>query len=252
MRTILSQASKQGRRDYQEDRIYLNVNDDGILAAVFDGHGGAETSDYCVKNLLQAFNAVADDPVYPEIRDKLQGIFNHLHEQTCYMQPGSTASIVFIPSSLDRAYIGILGDSPVVIKNVDNEIWIAPEHNVRSNSREVALAKARGGYIHGGYLFPGGLSLTAHGVQLSRAFGDADLNSVLSRKPEIFEVPLGAGSWVLVASDGLIDPHHGSDQAADTIVNLIGQGKTAVGLVDYAIGVPTHDNASAVLVKIIE
>jgi serine/threonine protein phosphatase PrpC len=135
MKTPITHATAKGRRDYQEDRYKIDVTNDGILFAVFDGHGGASTSEFCSLNLIKAFNFVADDFSYPEIKDKMRGIFFRLFESTFDNQDGATASIVFVPSSLDRAYVGILGDSPVIIKTKDGEYWHSPEHNVRSNPK---------------------------------------------------------------------------------------------------------------------
>jgi len=249
MRTITSHISVQGSRPYQEDRVVVSSGEDGLFLGIFDGHGGDEVSEYCYKNLLKNFNAVADDPSWPTISDKIRGIFHYLNNDTNSMRAGSTASIVFVPSTLDRAFVGVLGDSPVIIRNADNEIWVGPEHNVRSNPSEVAKAKERGGTIYGGYLFARGLS--SAGLQMTRVLGDASFSEVVSREPEIFEVSLKAGSFVLVASDGLLDPSHASGTARDKIVELIDKGAAAGDLAKYALSIPTNDNVSAILVKVI-
>ena len=267
MRAIISVASEQGAREYQEDQAFIDMAEDGLLAAVFDGHGGSQVSNFLYRNVKNAFDAVANNPALPLIEMKMRGLFDWLTERTKDMEEGSTGSIVFIPSELDRAYVGVLGDSPVIIRTGQGQIitppdisinlpttfgdiWISPEHNVRANPAEVRRIQNQGGYVFGGYAFPGDEKFTSGGLQLTRLFGDADYASIVSREPQIFEVPLQAGSFVLVASDGLIDPAHGSKAAAADIVDMIGQGKTATGLVKYAIGVPTGDNASAILIKV--
>ena len=72
---------------------------------------------------------------------------------------------------------------------------------------------ARGAVISGGYVYPrqadrGGYSwhIAGPGLQMTRALGDAELDSVLDRTPDVYSVPLG--DFVLVASDGLFDPAH--------------------------------------------
>jgi serine/threonine protein phosphatase PrpC len=249
MRTITSHISVQGTRPYQEDRVVVSSGEDGLLLGIFDGHGGNQVSEFCHKNLLNAFNAVADDPTMPTIPEKMKGIFTYLNSRTNSMRAGSTASIVFIPSTLDRAFVGVLGDSPVIIRNADDEVWASPEHNVRSNPSEVAKAKERGGTVYGGYLFARGLS--SAGLQMTRVLGDAPFSEVVSRDPEIFELSLKAGSFVLVGSDGLFDPSHASGTAREKIVELIDKGAGAGDLAKYALSVPTDDNVSAILVKVI-
>lgn len=248
MRSTISLATHKGSRGYQEDRNIINQTENGILLAVFDGHGGDEVSDFCEKNILRAFNDVADNNDMPTIPLKIKGIFDFLARLTNDMRAGSTASIVFIPSTMDRAFVGVLGDSPVIIKNKDNEYWIAPEHNVRSNPKEVEEAKKRGGFIHDGYLF--GSQPFGGGLQMSRALGDASLSDVLNREPEVFEQTLGAGSFVLVGSDGLLDPSHKSGSAASAITTKIESGEEAPTLVKWAVSVPTNDNVTALLVRI--
>lgn len=274
MRSLLSVATQQGRREYQEDRFKHNVTEDGVLLAVFDGHGGEGTSEFCEKNLLTAFNAVADDPRFPTISDKIRGIFEHLNTATARNDDGSTASIVFIPSTLTRAYVGILGDSPVIIKTGKGEIvpglpgveplierlpvtsgeyWYSPEHNVRSNPSEVKRIQKAGGYVHNGYSFSGRGSFSSGGLQLSRALGDRDFADILSREPEVFEIPLGLGSFVLVGTDGLLDPGHASRTAASDVVKLIERYADAGQLVANAtITKPTGDNVTAMLLRVAE
>lgn len=253
MRTITSHATAQGTREYQEDRSFINATEDGLLIAIFDGHGGDQGAEYLHTNLPYVFNDLGNDPDFPTILEKMKHLFAVLAIMTNTMVAGSTASIVFIPSSLDRAYVGVVGDSPVIIRNADGDLWKSPEHNVRANPTEVAAAKARGGVIVNGYLFGHKVKgFNPPGLQLTRALGDVELDDVLSREPEIFEIPLAKNSFVLVASDGLLDPQHESSEAAQAIVMAVDKGATAGNLVKMAIDKPTHDNASAVLVRIVE
>jgi len=269
MRSLINFATHRGKRPYQEDRYKYDVTEDGVLLAVFDGHGGSGVSEFCENNLLAAFNAVADAPELPTIPDKIRGIFDYLNSYTKGSHDGSTASFVFIPSTLTRAYVGILGDSPVIIKTGEGELmdrqanlgkvvksgeyWHSPEHNVRSNPAEVKRVTAAGGYVYDGYAFSGRGSLTSGGLQLSRTLGDRDFDDILSRDPEIFEVPLAAGSFVLVGTDGLLDPGHKSSAAAQEIVTLIERGADAGQLVHQAaIAKPTGDNVTALLLRVTE
>jgi serine/threonine protein phosphatase PrpC len=218
--------------------------------AVFDGHGGADVSDFCIQNLVAAYEAVKEDPTLPNGQMKLGGIFEFLSTRTDEMEAGSTASIVALANNGTEALVGVLGDSPVYVKKADGTIWAAPCHNVRTNPREVDVAQARGGVVYDGYLFDG-KGLTAHGIQMSRALGDKDLANVLSREPEIFTVPIDVGSWILVASDGLIDPAHKESNLEWAVIDMIEKGKSARDLVQYALAVPTDDNVSVIIAKVV-
>lgn len=250
MRTIISSATHKGTRDYQEDRFVVDVNSDGILLAVYDGHGGAECSEYLRANTLAAFNAVADNPALPVIGMKLKGMFEWLAVRTKEFESGSTGTIAYIPPALDKVYVGVLGDSPAIVKLADGQFWIAPDHNVRSNPREVQLAKERGGMVFNGYLY--GTRFSSPGLQMSRAFGDCE-SDVLLREPEVFELPIGKDSFVLVGTDGLFDPSHRSSESAKEIAALADIATNeAKNLVNYSVQKPTNDNVTAILVRITE
>ena len=255
MRTVISSATHKGARDYQEDRFVVDVNSDGVLAAVYDGHGGDKCSAFLKTATLDAFNAVADNPALPVIGMKLKGMFEWLAVRTKEFESGSTGTIAYIPPALDKVYVGVLGDSPAIVKLADGQFWIAPDHNVRSNPREAELARARGCTIYGGYMYApekhfGDL---AQGLQMSRAFGDADMNSALLREPEVFELPIGKDSFVLVGTDGLFDPSHRSSESAKEIAALADIATNeAKNLVNYSVQKPTNDNVTAILVRITE
>ncbi len=89
------------------------------------------------------------------------------------------------------------------------------------------------------------------GLQMTRALGDATLSKVLDRTPEVSVRLLGAGSFVLVATDGAFDPgHNNTNGAIDEVVNLIESGNEAQEIVDRALEIPTRDNVTALLVRL--
>jgi len=248
MKFDISAATKKGQRSYQEDRYVVHETPDGRLLAVFDGHGGDRASEHCATLLHEVFDVVRKTLLVVNFENLLREVFNVLNTETEGFVSGTTASIVFIPNSGKEAVVGILGDSPVLIQNRDGGLWLSPEHNVRTNAKEVEAAQARGGVVDGGYLFA---TFSGGGLQMSRALGDRELSRVLDRTPEVFRIPLGVNSFVLVASDGLFDPSHESCPMED-IAKAIGDGADAAKLVDGAVRKPTFDNVTAILVKISE
>jgi serine/threonine protein phosphatase PrpC len=242
-----SAASEKGLRPYQEDTsVVYWVPDEGYLLAVFDGHGGGKVSKLCADRLVAIWHEVRNKLLVVNFEALMLGVFAKLNSETESYGAGSTASIVFIPASGEEVIVGILGDSPVLVQKADGELWLSPEHNIRSNAAEAMKAERRGGFISNGYLFA---HFSGGGLQMSRALGDRNLASVLLREPEIFRIPLGETSFVLVASDGVFDPGHASNPS-QAIADKIKNGADAKDLVDAALAVPTHDNATAVLVRI--
>lgn len=262
----ISSASAKGQRPYQEDRYLVSSLPQGTLLAVFDGHGGSETAQFAYKRIAKIFadNIAAEHTAAAHLADvdaadlakveasdlaaaALEKTILSLNISTQHMGPGSTLSVVFIPTNGDVAVCAVLGDSPIIIKDADGKINISPEHNVRTNDQERKAAEARGGYVSGGYLFE---SYHGMGLQMARALGDVHLNKVLSRIPDIYEVKLSAKSFVIVATDGAFDPgHYEFEKAAEAVVQLVEGGADAQAVVDRALKIETGDNVSCIVAR---
>ncbi len=242
----ITKATAQGRRSYQEDRFIVVNKSYGLLVGVFDGHGGDSVSEIAEEEFPILFDENRYTSASPT--EALFKTFDQLNSLTKNKVSGSTASVVFMPSQGDEAYVAVLGDSPVVIKQADGSIWTGPDHNVRSNIEEAQAARERGGIISGGYLME---TYHGSGLQMARALGDASLSKVLDRTPEISVQSLGAGSFVLVATDGAFDPgHKNTNDAIASVVSLIEADFGAQDIVDRALAIPTLDNVTAILVRL--
>lgn len=240
---IHSSHSEQGARSYQEDRFFTMTGPEGTTIGIADGHGGHWTASQVVKELPGTFqDALGDSPNDPEKAMRIA--IAHIVGITSNNNDGCTLSLVFIPLDQSKAYIAILGDSPVIVRDKDGQDSISPEHNVRTNKAERSAAEARGGTCDGYYLFNG---WSSQGLQMSRALGDRSLGRVLSREPEIYTVALGPGSFILVGTDGLLDPSHKDHTAAANITKLVAEGASAQMLCNYAVDIPTEDNVTAIL-----
>jgi len=233
----ITHAQAKGRRSYMEDFHNVIETEKGAVLAVWDGHGGTEVAEYCTQTLPML-------SLYTP-----QEIIASLNVATRHMHSGSTASIVFIPKDESRVDIAVLGDSPVIAKLADGSIFVSEEHNVRTNMAESDAAIARGGFVNSGYLFA---SYSGQGLQMSRALGDMELDRVLLRTPEVFSHVLGKDSWVLVCTDGAVDPGHGAPKTnIAAIVRMIEEEDAdAQDIVDRALAVPTRDNVTAILVRL--
>lgn len=237
----ISTGTAQGARDYQEDRLVVAYPAGGMLFAVIDGHGGHVVAERVKTRLITLWEQFAATPT---IEQRLQNVFAALHTENEFSHDGAAVSVVYLGDDGREAHVAILGDAPVVIRDSEGNINISPEHNVRSNMKEREAVTKRGGYYHGGYAFAGH---GHNGLQMSRALGDASLDSILNREPEIYSVRLGDASFILLGTDGVFDPSH-QELNVTPIVELIDAGKTAEDLVTRAVKLPTHDNASAILI----
>ena len=244
MNTKVTSHTSIGARGYQEDRFLVHKCDDGYLLAVMDGHGGSQVAEFIVNNLVRFFSEATKDSAYS---DRLREVFSKLNLETRSMYPGSTLSIVFLPDDEEKAHVAVLGDSPVVVRDIKGKILISPEHNARSNPEERAAAEARGAVYQDGYLYERNMQM---GLQMSRALGDFALDSFLGREPEIFPVELSEKSFVLVGSDGLFDPgHEDTELQVERLTEMIEGGADAKALVEDALKRKPRDNVTAIVFK---
>ena len=246
MHGTFTTATAVGGRSHQEDRFFIGIMEQGILLGVFDGHGGEECSDHLAKTALtwlydEISKSYKKDGAIP-VQKAFKLAFANMAKMTSDMHCGSTASIVFIPTSQRMAYVAVLGDSPVIVGKRKG-FHLGPDHNARSNEEECRAAVKRGARWDGNYLWDG-YGDNAHGIQMARAFGDKDL-PFLSRVPQTYRTSIS--EFVLIGTDGLFDPTHKSETAVSNVVDLVQQGATAQQLVDNAVALPTGDNATAIL-----
>ena len=126
-------ASAQGARPDQEDRaVHAWIEKKGWLLGVFDGHRGGATADKAAQELIPLFTsmlAASGGNIPAALRDTFASLNKMTRAHIC----GSTASIVFIPQEAQSVYLGVLGDSPIVVMNADGKVHIGPDHNIRTN-----------------------------------------------------------------------------------------------------------------------
>lgn len=231
--------SNIGLRSYQEDFTVICNTDVGMLLGIFDGHGGK----YCAQFLSESFVSLFD--ISKDIEGSMQYAFSNADTRTNDMRSGSTASVVFI-SHEGSAVVAVVGDSPVIARLSNGEIFHGPDHNVRSNPSEAEAAISRGGEISGGYVWNmSPMRDSAKGLQMSRSFGDSEMGKIVSKTPEIKTIDVGP--WLMVCSDGAIDPGHGSSDVRDEIVKALDNGASAEDIVNMSLKRRTGDNTTAIV-----
>jgi serine/threonine protein phosphatase PrpC len=242
---MITGAMLQGSRPYQEDRWISkwieHGEQPGWLLAVLDGHSGDQAAIQAAAALPDLFRDRLSADLPNTLRQTVAACADLIKEE----ESGTTLSLVYIPRSLRTAYTAIIGDSPVLIVNPQGEVWIAPEHNARTNLIERRAAQDRGAIYKEGYLMD---PATGRGLQMSRALGDRSLAWFLSYEPELFQIPLTPQSVVLLATDGVFDPGHGdiSHDIQDAVQTLLA-GADAETLLEQRAQRTLDDNATAVV-----
>lgn len=205
-----STVTGKGTRSSQEDRIAVHYNDFFWSCAVFDGHGGSETSEI--------------------LADKNNGLLNDLHKQNFFskniiknvytnydkqiedskkvVKSGSTAVTFTVDVMRQQLFLAHCGDSiGLLIQDKKIVYWTVPhDTNIQTEVERIKEAK--------GIIF----DKRVNGIiNLTRSFGDYkiygedyDNNSfpqLIIADPEVFETKLQQEKPVigLLCSDGFTD-----------------------------------------------
>lgn len=240
-------CSEKGERYYQEDRCVvetLRLDDLRLqMLAIMDGHSGSEVAEL-IKDILPRIVEDSFLQTGTNIPRLLQNTINTINQHTRYDHSGSTLSIVVIPSDERKAYVAVLGDSPVIILDQNGRVVTSPDHNIRTNLEERNEAIKKGATTNGRYIYD---QKTGDGLQMSRALGDVSMDSILNRNPEIYEVILNEDSFVIVATDGVFDPAHDTESDICRVIEMVDKGAEAKDLVKDALERQTGDNATAIV-----
>uniref|UniRef100_A0A914HU48 PPM-type phosphatase domain-containing protein n=1 Tax=Globodera rostochiensis TaxID=31243 RepID=A0A914HU48_GLORO len=133
---LITAASTQGGRKYMEDRMQIEVerNADGklefVYAAVYDGHGGTQASEYVRQHLFnnimsnRSFFSEDDHVVLGAIREEFLRTHSDMRREAMHWPPttsgfpctaGTTATCAFIRNG--KLYTGHVGDSSIILAN---------------------------------------------------------------------------------------------------------------------------------------
>lgn len=242
--------SIQGMRSHMEDtyQSQYNLNGDRNTAffAVYDGHGGARTSEFAAKQLHHIVSErirLQDPPV-----EALDTAFRQLDaewlQKAAQMNydDGSTAVAALVQDKV--VYCANVGDSRCVLSRQHRAIDMSHDHKpIREDEKQRVLA-AGGKVIHYGTWRVEGV------LAVSRAFGDRRLKKYVIADPEIKQRDIDENDdFLILATDGVWDVI--SSQAA---VDVVSKAKTpqegAALLCDAAYHSGSMDNITALVVDL--
>lgn len=210
---------------------------DGIMWAVFDGHGGREMSDALAKYMHVMISKIPKS-FLKQRRVKDMELFLSIEfekfDQECYRffvkhninHPGSTACVVLLYGTSDLFTINV-GDSRAMVFQVpDYERTHATVDHKPATRGERARIEAAGGYVTAPTQ-PVDVHRVNGYLATSRSFGDAHpqmrlkhnqhgafdpLHTPLTVRPDVEHYSLsGAGHMILLCTDGITDELTESD-----------------------------------------
>lgn len=242
---VITVASSIGGRSVQEDRfIAVEVDGEGALLAVLDGHGGRGAVDLVSTNLEPLFLTAREELGDTEA---IVSTLERLDEMARHEDSGTTVSVAWVSGKTMHAHVGVIGDSLVAVRSPGQDDWFSPVHNVKTNAAERMAAIDRGAVFRDGYIW----ETRDRFLELSRTLGDAHFSKILNRRPETFVVPVRPGALILLATDGVGEPLQREGVSWDKrLLELAWKGCSANALVKEAVKHHTRDNASAIVCRI--
>lgn len=192
-------SQQKGHRDYMEDKIliYKNKETRSYIAAVFDGHGGSECSNFLKKNFLKLLSFEFPNGLSNKnIKNRLLKLSNKINKIILdrKISAGSTANILIIIKN--RYHILNTGDSRIYACMKNKSVkQISKDHKL--NNQEVKNIYQRGGFIKDGRV---------NGIlALARAYGDYGIHTSITHKPDYYTGLIKDVSFFVQGSDGIFD-----------------------------------------------
>eukprot|EP01119_Soliformovum_irregulare_P024922 TRINITY_DN9062_c0_g1_i2.p1 TRINITY_DN9062_c0_g1~~TRINITY_DN9062_c0_g1_i2.p1 ORF type:complete len:415 (+),score=113.84 TRINITY_DN9062_c0_g1_i2:99-1343(+) len=246
-------ADTIGRRPTMEDEIVikgrLRGRDDEDFVAVFDGHGGAASSEFSAHHLFGILESKLDEFEDPPrcLKDAFIEVNTMIRQQN--VSGGTTAIVVFFQR--DQCYVANAGDSRAVLYQHSKVIRMSKDHKPDDPEEEKRIVEA-GGIVT--RIVAPKLGKTISRVNgmlaVSRALGDIFLQPYVSPEPDItqFRITGSRDEFVILACDGLWDVM--SDEEACQIASSeIHDPETAASkLRDAAFKKSSTDNISVVVI----
>lgn len=214
-------ASIQGKRPYNEDEYYIDINLDKKndkqpinFFGIYDGHGGNEISKYLKNNFHNFFinkNSNYKISKSSSSNKYICKIYDHVQTNlTNYNLPskntGSTALLTIFYTNKNFKVIN-LGDCRAITCNENNiAIPLTKDHKPTSYDEYTRITKLNGKIVYEKNDDP-----RINGMAVSRAFGDLDAKPHVSHEPEIYDYSIQDNKFIVMACDGLWDVLNNQD-----------------------------------------
>lgn len=242
--------SIQGGRPHMEDTYMASINLRGnpkqAFFGVFDGHGGARTSQFSAANLhkLIAQQDFVQEPaatLCTAFRQLDQEWLQYANRHEC--DDGSTAIAALLVNG--TLHIANVGDSRAVLVASGRAVDLSEDHKPTRADERMRIEGLGGRIIHYGTWRVEGI------LAVTRAVGDRRLKKFVTAEPELKSHVLQEGDdFLILASDGVWDVMT-SQQAVDIVCNLSGNmHEAAHKLTDTAYRRGSLDNITSLVVDL--
>ena len=226
-------AESQGVRPEMEDSLIVSY-DDGLFA-VFDGHGGAQSSTFSSHFLSLKLKEYGEEKINEAIKALNASIVNKKWED------GTTVALAQFNSDRTKFTIAYAGDTRALIIKKDGSLRYATFDHKPTNHNEVDRLTEVGGVITQGRI--------GSVLAVSRAIGDATIFGV-SHECECKEFDvLSDDKYIVLACDGVFDVMT-NEQVAEQAAACDDPMQAAYTIRNTALSITSMDNISVVVVKL--
>ncbi|EDR25961.1 podocan precursor, putative [Entamoeba dispar SAW760] len=235
----------KGNRETMEDCLCVIENfieQGNHLIVLCDGHGGSETSFYCVSRFKETIEKILIQKPEAGINNILIQTFLELNKNinTYGIKDGSTCLCIFICDK--KFYIANTGDCKCLLIKQDGFIQLTVEHRPVIKS-EYNRIRENGGYV---------INDRTNGIlALSRSLGDTSIQPILTPTPDIFiREREESDQFLIVACDGVWDFLR-NEEVYSIVKNRIRSEPSDISssIRDMAFARGSTDNVSCVVCK---
>lgn len=192
-------AETIGIRATMEDRILVAEHFEGCanVYAIFDGHSGTETSDYCFQHLLSYLQDAVRGPA-AGILPALGRAIVALDREVCKLGLLSGATAVVVVNIGRELFVANVGDAEALLVSpdrVDDPLVLTVPHLTTSESEAQRIRQA------GGLILDGRLDGI---IEVTRSIGDSAIPLCIA-EPYLYRCTAPVDSLLVLGCDGLYD-----------------------------------------------
>lgn len=192
-------AETQGKRQYMEDFNIIFENNDYLLTAILDGHGGKSCALFIKNHFVPTFqkymkkhqNDIKQSLYWTAI--ELQNIILN----TKFTTSGSTCNVIVIDKKTNKVYASNIGDSRAILCDLDGFVHQITKDHSLTDPGEYAMVYRHNGWVENNRV--NGILST------SRSFGDINIAKYMSAIPDIYEENNRNIHLIMQSSDGILD-----------------------------------------------
>jgi len=240
-----NEAYRNEMQDVTVIRSPFGPNDDRILAAVFDGHGGADGSRLASEFVVDAiFNEIGTrDPkeIFEDAFTASDIVFERDDEVTFQ---GTTALVTVLEKLGDirLLHLANVGDSRALLVSTSSPPMILHPLHTPDNPAEVERITTAGGFVARGKV--NGM------ISVTRSLGNIPMKQVVLSDPFVTTVTLtGSETWLVLACDGIYDVMQ-PEAVAALVSNHQTAQAAAEAVVKEAIALTSTDNVSVIVISL--